>query len=191
MTVYNTQTEYAEHRGISQPRVSRMIGSGKIPKNCIKSFSGKKLIDRDKADKALSENLDKVHNPSDRRKKTNQKRKPRVDPDIVESQVAALDKAGRELVTLNEAQTIKANYDALLKELEYNTKTGELIPADSVKKAISDMVLVARGKILAINGSLAPLLKEFIEDKNNFGIAMERVDQALRDILTEIAQAKV
>ena len=73
---------------------------------------------------------------------------------------------------------------------ENDLASGELLLADDVRAAFADMVLTARGKILGIKGRLAPLLKEFIEDRENFGLALETVDDAIRDILTEMAEAK-
>ena len=48
------QSEYAKHRGVSQPCINKYIRSGKIPNNAIK----KGLIDVVMADTALDQNLD-------------------------------------------------------------------------------------------------------------------------------------
>ena len=61
-TKYMTQREYAEHRNVSAPRITKLKKQGKLA-GCFKIISGKQLIDRDKADKALSENLDRKFNP--------------------------------------------------------------------------------------------------------------------------------
>jgi hypothetical protein len=51
--LYDTQTSYGEHIGVSQARVSKMISAGKIPARALKIISGKRRIMRDKADEAL------------------------------------------------------------------------------------------------------------------------------------------
>jgi hypothetical protein len=124
MTKFMTQTEYADHRGISQPRISTMIKTGKIPPGAMKRISGKKLIDMDKADTALAENLDKIHNPNpDPRKRKSKKKKPSK-PEMEQTvKEAGLD----EDMTLTEAQRLQANYKAALLKLDLDQKSGDLV----------------------------------------------------------------
>lgn len=184
MTVYMTQTEYAEHRGISQPRVSKLISTGKIS-DCIKKISGRKLIDRDKADAALEEKLDRVYN----RPETVAKRKKNTKTSNVE-RIAVIKSAGLTILPLADAQQLRENYTAALKKLEYEAKKRELIPADEARTAFADTIISARAKILSIKGILAPLIKEFVSDQDNFGVLMTRIDDTIRNILTEMADAE-
>ena len=175
MTVYMTQTEYAKHRGISQPRVSKMIRDGKL-KGCLKAISGKKRIDRDLADAALEERLDRVYN----KPKTPEPTKSEKAKVIAESGID-------ERQELAESQRQEALYKAALKKLEYETKKRDLLPADEVKKMLADLILSIRGDVLAIEGDLAPLLKEFISNPENFGIIKGRIGSRLRDALERMA----
>ncbi len=53
-----SQAEYARHRGVSRAYVSRLVKTGKIPPSAWVWSGKKRSIDRDLADRALSENLD-------------------------------------------------------------------------------------------------------------------------------------
>lgn len=140
MTKFLTQKEYGKHRGCSQQRVSALIKTGKIPQSCLKRISGRKLIDVDKADEALLENLDRLYNresrhskPPDKQidqnsKKENRKKKVPSKQETIE----LTNQAGLDIVSLAEAQEIKANYDAALKKLEYEEKNGSLISKEIV-----------------------------------------------------------
>ncbi len=128
MTKFMTQTEYAEHRGISQPRVSTLMRTGKIPASAMRKISGKRLIDMDKADKALSENLDKIYNPNPEPRKRKNKEQPTV-PEMEQT----AEKAGTGGMTLAKAQQVQAQYKAALLKLEYEQKSGKLIDAGVVE----------------------------------------------------------
>jgi phage terminase Nu1 subunit (DNA packaging protein) len=128
MTKFMTQTEYADHRGISQPRISTMIKTGKIPASAMKKISGKKLIDMEKADVALAENLDRVHNPNPEPRKRKNKKQPTV-PEMKQT----AEKAGTGGMTLSKAQQVQAQYKAALLKLEYESKSGKLIDAEVVE----------------------------------------------------------
>jgi len=143
LTIFQTQTEFAEHRGISQPRVSKMIRDKKIPHSCLKEISGRKLIDRDKADAALEQNLDRIYNPT---KKTKQK-KPQLSHTEMETTAAVAKTNG---MSLSDAQKIQAQYKAALLKLEFEEKSGKLIPANSVKEAAFNQGRIVRDAILNI-----------------------------------------
>jgi hypothetical protein len=119
-----TQSQYAGWRQVSPAAVHRYIKDGKIPKNCLKTKNGKRLIDRDKADAALFENLDRIMNP-------------RFNPQAQEIPTDVIEKitqAGVESLTLEEAQRLQAHYRGELLRLEYRQKTGELVPVADVEE---------------------------------------------------------
>ena len=183
MTVYMSQTEYGKHRGISQQRVHTMIKQGKLA-GCLKKIGKYKKIDRDKADVALDQNLDRVRNKPTREYGKKKKARKVKTP---EEQVQILTAAGVKMRSLSEAQTVKENFTAYLKELEYKTKTKELISAEEAEKMMVHVVTTARGKILGIKAKLAPLLKEFVEDPENFGMLLESIEESIREILQDMA----
>lgn len=177
MTVFQTQTEYAEHRGITQSRVSRLVSKGKIPKSCIKKISGRKLIDRDKADAALSENLDQIYNrPNKKPVKLSKTKTP-------SEQKKELTDAGRGLVSLNEAQTIKANYDAWLKELEYQIKKGEYVDAEKVKQDAFNIARRVRDSLLNIPDRISA---DLASDTDTHSVS-EKLTREIIQALEELA----
>lgn len=172
------QSEYGKHRGISQQRVSQLIRDGHL-KGAIKKIGGRWQIEPVEADRLLSENLDQGRVKSH----TN-------DP-AQEEQERTIHDAGMQIVSRSEADKIKANYDAALKKIEYQERSGEVVPVEDARKAFADLILTARGKILGIKGKLGPLIREFVEDPDNFGTCMDVVETEIREILTEMSQQGV
>ena len=185
MAVYMSQTEYGEHRGISQQRVHTMIKQGKLA-GCLKKIGKYKKIDRDLADAALERNLDQVRNKPTRKYGKEKKVKAAKTPD---EQKKILTDAGVEMRSLSEAQTVNENFKAYIKELEYKVKVKELIPAAEAERIMTHIVMTARGRILGIKAKLAPLLKEFVEDPTNFGLLLETIEETTREILQDMADA--
>jgi len=147
MTKFMTQAEYAAHRGISQPRISKLLKTGQIPAGCMKKISGRKLIDRDKADAALSENLDRMYNPNPA-KKGMPKAKPKK-PSKPEME-RTTKTAGTKGMSMADAQKLQAQYKAAILKLDYEERTGKLILAASVDKDFFDIARLTRDAILNI-----------------------------------------
>jgi len=140
MTVYQTQTEYASHRGITQQRVSKLIKQGKLV-GCIKVISGQKRIDRDKADVVLEQNLDKVRN------------RPKaaiVDNPTEQQQAEVVEYASIKIGTLSESQALKAAYDAAITKIKLEEMQGDLIKKTDVEKEAFDISRRVRDSILNI-----------------------------------------
>ena len=150
MTKFMTQAEYAAHRGISQPRISKLLKTGQIPAGCMKKISGRKLIDRDKADAALSENLDRMYNPNPA-KKGMPKSKPKKPSKPSKPEMARTTKtAGTKGMSMADAQKLQAQYKAAILKLDYEERTGKLILAASVDKDFFDIARLTRDAILNI-----------------------------------------
>jgi len=60
---FQTVKQYAEHRKVSQQTVYKHVRNGKITEKSWKQGKRGYLIHQEKADKDLSENLDRIHNP--------------------------------------------------------------------------------------------------------------------------------
>jgi hypothetical protein len=175
MPVYLNAAQYAEHRGVKRAMVGKYISSGKLSKS-IKKVGIRYQIDRDKADEELSQNLDQLHS---RKKKK---------PDKTEVKKVVHD-AGFDGLTLMEAQTENQKYAAALKKLDFEKRKGELVLASDVKKAMSNIIMTARGGVIAWKGRIAPILKEFLPNPAQFGRCMEAVDDLTDEILQGLADA--
>jgi len=137
-----SQTEYGKHRGVSQQRVSAMIQRGKLA-GCIKKFGKYKKIDRDKADAALEQNLDRIMNKPGREYGEN---KQVTGKEIKQTTKAA----GTTGLSLADAQKIQAQYKAALMKLEYEEKSGKLVEVKAVEQDAFNMARIVRDNILNI-----------------------------------------
>lgn len=151
MTKFMTQTEYAKHRGISQPRVSKLIKTGQIPASAMKRISGKKLIDMDKADQALAENLDRVHNPNPEPRRRGSKKKKPTPPEMKK----VIDEAGLQDLSMAEAQRLQANYKAALLKLELDQKSDLLVEKEKVREEAFEAARIVRDGIMNIPDRLS------------------------------------
>jgi hypothetical protein len=148
---YNmTQTEYADHAGISQARISVMIKQGKL-RGAYRKKKGRYYIDPKKADIALSKNLD-PQNPSRvksiKKKEISEKKK-----------TETIREAGIPLkMDLNTAKTLNEQYKAGLNKLKYEAEQKKLIPADMVEKAAFEVGRKIRDQLLSIPDRCAPLV---------------------------------
>ena len=181
MTQFMTQTEYAEHRGISQSRVSKMIHSGKIPGRCMRIISGRKLIDRDKADVALEENLDRAYNPNPKKRGKPKKTSSKIPVDVAEK----TDAAGTSKMTLAKAQQIQGQYKAALLKLEYEEKSGKLIPLEKVETDFFNIARRTRDAILNIADRISADLAND-NDQHSVSVKLtEELTQALEELSNE------
>ena len=174
-----SQTEFAEHIGITQPLVSRYVAQGKIPESCIVKEGKYKRIIVDCAIKALNKNLDQTKTKDALENKNKQK----IDPKI-ENQKRTIKDAGMKIVSLNEAQTLKANYAAELKKLEYEEKNGDLIPKDIVEKEAFEIGRRVRDSILNIPNRIS---QELSAMHNPHKIA-EKLTSDLIEALEELSK---
>ena len=176
---YGTVAQYAAHRKISQKRVYDFIKNGNLY-GCLRDGKRGKEIHFKNADDALEKTLDRKYNRPKKVKVTD-----------AEKESVILESGLNKSQDLYESQRQEALYKAALKKLEYETKQRDLIPTKDVELAFANIVISARSKILSIKGTLAPLLKEFVQDPKNFGTVMESIETAVRDILTEMADTKI
>jgi len=82
---------------------------------------------------------------------------------------------------------LKVKADEL--EFEYKKKKKEYLPAAETEKALINIFSVSRNKILGLKSLIAPLLKEFVDDPEQFGIVIEKVDNLVRDVLMDLSNA--
>jgi hypothetical protein len=63
---------------------------------------------------------------------------------------------GRAPHSLAEAERIKENYLAMLRQLEYDQKSGAVVAADDVAQAVAGEYAVVRNRLLSIPAEVAP-----------------------------------
>lgn len=138
-----TKTEYARHRGVSQPYIS------KLAKNGILVMRGNK-IDVAATDTVLDD-------------------KPAADPDSPpagpQASFARPIRTGEDLgptppgqqagASFGQAKTIEMVFRAKLRRLEFETKQGKLIDAEAYRRAAADAFRMFRDGLLGIPDRLA------------------------------------
>jgi hypothetical protein len=138
-----TQTEYAKHRGVSQPYINRLVKQGKIP-----LADGK--IDPETADAAL----DAAADPSKGGVRASNAERRQTRPDAP----AAPPEPGAPIGQFNRAKTVDATFVAKLRELEYKKQIGALIEREPYAKANEDAGAMLRKELDAMQHRLAPLV---------------------------------
>jgi hypothetical protein len=103
-----TQAEYARHRGVSRPAVSKWVAGGKINLEPSQDGSGRMILDVAAADLALANSQERV----------------------------TLLGGGSGIGKVTQARTATETYRARLAELEYEQRVGKLLVADDVTAAM-------------------------------------------------------
>lgn len=65
-----------------------------------------------------------------------------------------------ELLSIPEAEVLKENYLARLRQLEYEQKAGALVPSDMVTKLVGSEYAKVRTRLMAIPSERAPMLHQ-------------------------------
>ena len=146
-----SQTEYARRVNLSQPRISQLIASGKIPPSAlVRGNGGRVLIDPDLADAALLGSLD----PAQR---VNAKVSPGgaggpATKPPAPQQAAALP------VTFEQARTRREIVRGEVERLKLEELRGKLASRADVETAAFERARAVRDAMLAIPDRISPLL---------------------------------
>ena len=173
-----TQAQYADHRGISAPRVCTLVKQGKL-NGAVRMKKGKKYIDPEKADALLEQNLS-PQLPAKNKNAAKQEEKERT--------VAAAKLKGMDY---NTAKTLTEQYKAALKKLEYEKVTGKLIPADQIEHALTNHILAAKTRLEAVQSEVVPLVREFVADPDHQAAIINAVDKSLTEAMEELSRSVI
>ncbi len=156
-----TQAAFARRLGTSRQYVHQLVSIGLI------TLDKDGLIDSAKAVRAIEVAQDPA--------------RPRTRP---QQQADAEDLAG---ASYHEARALKERYAALLRKLEYERLSGELIPAEEIVGAWQQLVAAFRAKCLALPSKLAPRLVGINESRTIQNI----LNVAVREALQELSQFRL
>ena len=135
-----TKSEYAKHRGVSKPYIT------KLAKNGVLVLRGDK-VDVRASDTVLDDKpVDDVDPPPAQASPAGPPLRPVAEP---------LGQAG---ASFGQARTIEMVFRAKLRRLEFETKQGRLIEAEAVRKTVADAVRSLRDGILGLPDRLATVL---------------------------------
>ena len=145
MTKWLTVAQYAKHRGVDRRRVYYYIEHGNL-EGCLRDGKRGQEINRDKADAALEQNLDKISNRPGSRPNGKESNQRRIPEDAAEKTRSA----GTSGMSLADAQKIQAQYKAALMKLEYEEKNKTLVKVDQVEADFFNIARRVRDSILNI-----------------------------------------
>ena len=135
-----TKTEYAKHRGVSKPYIT------KLAKNGVLVLRGGK-VDVRASDTVLDDKpVDEVDPPPAQASPAGPAPRP------------AAESLGQAGASFGQARTIEMVFRAKLRRLEFETKQGRLIEAVAVRKTIAEAVRSLRDGILGLPDRLATVL---------------------------------
>ena len=164
-----TQSEYAQHRQISQPRIAQYIRVGKLNGAFVKK-GRRYFIDPDKADQLLEDNLNPIYRSGKSRPGPSD---PQPDP--------APAKGGNGK-TLTEATRLLAWYRAALAKLKYEKESGALIPKEQVDRQATNVGVLVRTHLESLPAKLAPEVAGMRSSKK----IAERIQKEVHQVLTAI-----
>lgn len=190
-----TQREYAAHRGVSQPAVSKAIKTGRIKLE----FDGK--IDPVRADAAWVRNTDPEKQANGRTggakaSKTPQTRAPTpTPPDAAQIPTARTSRTrsapdpeedASPKIDYNRARTVRETFTAKLAELDYKEKSGQLVKRDEVKVGLFKVFTILKTHVLGIHSKcrlqseIPPKVVELIDVLCRSGL--EEAHRALEEL---------
>ncbi|MGQ9686257.1 MAG: hypothetical protein ACUVT2_08140 [Thiobacillaceae bacterium] len=150
-----SQAEYARHRRVSRQYVSRLLKAG------VLVMRGGK-VDVAASDAVLDDRPEKVS----------------------EAATSATVEAGSQTTTYAQAKLADMLFRARLRKLEYETRSGKLIPADEVKVQWFRLARQIRDKLLGMPAKLAPqlaALSDVREVRELLDAEIEAMLRALQD----------
>lgn len=162
--------EYARSRNVSRAAVTQAVQEGRI--TVVEDpASGRRLIDKDAADKAWSENTQ-----HDRRRNGLG----------VPSNPPTSEDEGEEnkpkLPSIHSSRQIKEAYQARLAKLEYEQKNGALISAEEVKTNAFKLGRLLRDSILTVPDRIAAELAAETDQHKVYNRLREELEKALEEL---------
>ncbi|MBA3009724.1 MAG: hypothetical protein KKF12_12250 [Proteobacteria bacterium] len=176
MKKWKSIPEFAKEMGFSPQYIRKLVESGKIEKTATKPNGKRFLIDPVLAKKQMKNNVSYVGRHA-------KPQEEQTGPTPAET-IAVVEKAGLQMVSLSKAQTRRANYEAALKKLELEEKTGELVSAEKVDLDFFNIARLVRDAILNIPSRIGAELASITD----VHLVNERLTTELNAALEELAR---
>lgn len=166
-----TQAEYAKHRGVARVSVTRWKYKGLL----VFTESGK--IDVRQTDEKLNHKSNKQN--EDIRKDIIRKEKNVEHPEKLKALL------GDQMMSKHQAETLKENYLAKLRKLEYEKKAGNVVEVEPLKKILFELWRQERDALLNLPSRIgAVIAAELGIDQNRLVILLEK---SIHEFLAERA----
>jgi hypothetical protein len=159
-----TKSEYAKHRGVSKPYIT------KLAKNGVLVLRGGK-VDVAATDTVLDDKpVDDVDAP------------PPMQQPVGVPPTRPADGLGQGGASFGQARTIEMVFRAKLRRLEYETKQGQLIEAELVRKTIADGILGLPDRLATVLAAESEAKKVHVTLKTELARQLEALANAIAGI---------
>ena len=145
-----TFRQYSRHRGVSPEAVSKAVRDGRI--TTVLDKAGKRWIDPAKADAQWAQNSDAAKQVGGEARRRGGSGPALDGPQTFEPG------GGQRGPSYHESRAIREAYLARLAKLDYEERTGKLVPLDKVKVDLFRAVRQTRDMILSIPDRVSPEL---------------------------------
>ncbi len=152
-------SEYCKSREISRSSFYRHRRAGRL-RGCFVEEAGRTLVDADKADTALAAVFPNEGGQATREKFRGTEM---ADPDQAE---------------FLEARARDKKYQALMREIDYKIKKGEIVPVEKVRKDAQEVIAVLSSLLSAMPAKLAPRLLQ----RDSLAEIQEIIEDGINDV---------
>lgn len=169
-------SEYAKHRGVSKPMVSKYINAGMIPS--ARKVGRTYEIDPVQADRELDAALDRT-----RGGKRSPSPPPPPPPRAAEPEPDGYaSPPPRAMPSLAENRGIREFYAARIAKLDYEQRLGKLVPKDELKLKLAKLHLAVRDNLRTIPDRVAPVLAAETDQTKIHAILLKEIGLALEGL---------
>lgn len=185
MTVI-TKSEFARHIKRSHQYVSALIKQGRV---VISKVDGREMVELETSLAKIAATADPANNPATTMPRADGRTTASVGMTLRQEGVAEDDSTQhtQSSVTYQKSRAVKESYAARLRKVEYEEKMGAVVRKDGVEKASFGVARILREKLKALPNRLAPKVTVVTDQKENFKILTDEVENVIREIQTTIA----
>lgn len=165
-----SKSKYAKHRGVTPAFITKLLKAGHL-KGALVKKQGRKhpLIDSEKADRLLKKNLAPEAKKPDNTDNSQARKTDNID--------------------YSQARTRSEIYRAKQRQLDYELKSGEVIPASQVRDLVFKACRICRDRILNVPPRISATVAA-IEDEaeiinlltDEFNMAFDEMVEALKEL---------
>lgn len=176
MTVM-TKADFAREIGRTRQYVNKLVRNGKVV--LVKS-GGQEMVDVERSKALLAHTADVANDPA---AKVNGGRQS-VGMKMREGDAAQTDPAmtAKSSEQYTKSRAVKEGYSARLKKVEFEEKMKTVVRKDGVEKAAFAVSRVLREKLKAFPNRLAPKVTVITDQKENFILLTDEVENLIREI---------
>lgn len=177
-----TKTEFAKQINRSHQYVSSLKNKGRL---VLIKKNGKEQVDLEKSLDRIAATADPANDPAQTMPRSDGRTEASVG---MQAKSVTADKGANSQYQTSRA--VKESYSARMKKLEYEREAGELVHRDGVNKASFQVARILRDKLIALPARLAPKVTVETDQKQNFKILTDEVENVIREIQDKLSELR-